>query len=154
MRLLCVLTMLMAVQAVSPAMADIYRWVDADGRVHYSDRPLADNAERVGIQSRPTNPETVAQKSAATQQADAKAAAQASEKQGDQAAAKAVQQDLAKNQAERCKKAQEDYRTAIESHRIYRVGKDGEREYLSSAEIDQARINARKILDDACKPAS
>ncbi|WP_186342907.1 DUF4124 domain-containing protein [Allochromatium palmeri] len=44
----------------SPSNAEIYRWVDADGRVHFSDRPARD-AERVDVRfstSAGSNPTT------------------------------------------------------------------------------------------------
>ncbi|MCG8435415.1 MAG: DUF4124 domain-containing protein [Gammaproteobacteria bacterium] len=40
-----------------PAFAQVYRWVDEDGKVHYSDKPV-ENAERVEM--RVTQPETPA----------------------------------------------------------------------------------------------
>lgn len=39
-----------------PAHADIYKWVDADGRVHYGDRPDGDAATSVNIRPAPTTP--------------------------------------------------------------------------------------------------
>ncbi len=43
--------MLLALLAAAPAVAqDVYRWVDANGTVHYSDKPR-DGAERVQIRS-------------------------------------------------------------------------------------------------------
>ncbi len=134
-----------------PASADIYRWVDAQGRVHYSDKPV-EGAQRVkGVDSRPTDPAAVAERSQAAHDQREKALADAQKKQTDQAAAKAVDKDTATVQADRCKKAQEDYRVAIESQRLYRVGKDGEREYLNDEELSTARINALKARDEACK---
>ena len=37
-----VLGVLVTFPACMPASADVYRWVDADGRVHFGDRPPAD----------------------------------------------------------------------------------------------------------------
>ena len=63
---------------------------------------------------------------------------------------KAVQQDVAKARTDQCKQAQEKYQKSIEARRIFRTGKDGEREYLSDSEIDQMRLNARLELAQAC----
>src|SRR5210317_1699840 len=47
---------------------DIYKWVDADGNVHYEDRPIGAQSERLDIQSRPTDRAAVtAQVQAATE---------------------------------------------------------------------------------------
>lgn len=132
------------------AGADIYRWTDAQGRVHYSDRPAAENAEHVAI-SRPTNPQTVAQRNEATQERLQKTENKEQQQQADQATAKAVQEDVAKTRAEQCEKAKKDYKVTVESQRLYRVGKDGERQYLTDTEIAESRINARKAMDELCK---
>jgi len=42
------------------ASAAVYKWVDAEGRVHYSDRPPSEEAQIVSIISRPTNRERLA----------------------------------------------------------------------------------------------
>jgi len=62
----------------------------------------------------------------------------------------AMQKDLAATHARQCKEAQDKYQKAIEARRVYRMGKDGEREYLSDTEADQMRLNARVEMDRAC----
>ena len=62
----------------------------------------------------------------------------------------AVQKDVAATRAEQCKAAKEKYEKSIEARRLYRLGKDGEREYLSDAEVDEARLAAKQELDTAC----
>ncbi len=47
-----------------------------------------------------------------------------------------------------------DYRKLIEGRRIYREGKDGERQYLSSEELDSARLNAKADVDATCNSAT
>ena len=61
-----------------------------------------------------------------------------------------LQKDLADKRSEQCKKSQETYQKSIEARQIYRLGKTGEREYLSDTEADQARLNARLSMDQAC----
>ena len=43
------------------------------------------------------------------------------------------------------------YTQAIQSRRVYKEGKDGEREYLSDAEADAYRQNARKDVQDSLR---
>lgn len=71
----------------------------------------------------------------------------------DQASRQAVDKDMANRRADDCKQAKEKYEQAITAHRIYKLGKDGEREYLSDAELDQARLNARLQMDRSCSPS-
>jgi hypothetical protein len=136
------------------ASADVYKWVDPQGRVHYSDRPDVDNAERVAVASRRSNPEVIAQRTEAEHEQRSQADAQASQQRREQATTQAVQKDVAKTRETQCKDAKEQYRVAIESQKLYRVGKNGEREYLTSAEIDEARMNARRAMDEICGPSS
>lgn len=136
--------------ATVPASAEIYRWVDAQGHVHYSDRPVPGATRVVGIVTHATNPAAVAERNDSAQQQRQAEQTAAQKEQTDRAAAKTVDKDVAKIQEERCKKAREDYRVATESQRLYRVNKDGERVYLSDQELTEARINARKALDEAC----
>jgi hypothetical protein len=68
----------------------------------------------------------------------------------DAATRQAVDRDVAAKRAEDCKQAREKYQQAITAHRMYKMGKDGEREYLSAAELDQARLSARQQMDRSC----
>lgn len=71
----------------------------------------------------------------------------------DAATQKAVDKDVANKRADDCKQAKEKYEEAITAHRIYKLGKDGERQYLSDAELDQARFNARQQMERSCGPS-
>ena len=67
----------------------------------------------------------------------------------------AVDKDVAATRATQCKQAQDKYQKAIAARRVYRQNAAGEREYLSDAEMEQARVNARLEVDRACgSPAS
>lgn len=145
----------LALMAVSfGASADVYKWVDTQGRVHYSDRPDVQYAERVAVASRRTNPEAVAERDASESEQRAQSNAQAAQQRREQTTAQEVNKDLAKTRETQCKDAKEQYRVSIESQKLYRLGKDGERQYLTSAEIDEARMNARRAMDEICGPSS
>jgi len=136
------------------ASADVYKWVDSQGRVYYSDRPDVDNAERLAVVSRRSDPSVVAQRNVAAREQRQQTDMQTTQQRRDQASARAVSNDVAKTRDEQCKQAKEQYRVAIESQKLYRVGKDGERQYLTSTEIDEARMNARRAMDQVCAPSS
>ncbi len=61
-----------------------------------------------------------------------------------------VQQDVERLRSENCKKAQERYKTYIESQRLFRQTPNGGREYLSEAELAQARVRAKQAVDEFC----
>jgi hypothetical protein len=68
----------------------------------------------------------------------------------DAATRQAVDKDVAAKRADDCKQAREKYQQVITAHRMYKEGKNGEREYLSDTEIDQTRFNARQQMDRSC----
>ncbi len=128
--------------AATVAQADVYRWTDPQGHVQYSDRWVPGSTRIMTTSPHgATNPvpseQTDSQKLAASN-----ASAQ---QQAQQDAEKTVKRDMAANKAEQCKRATEAYQKAIESRRIYKEGKDGERQYISDKEADAYR--ARLLLE-------
>jgi hypothetical protein len=135
------------------ASADAYKWVDPQGRIHYSDRPDVEGAERVAVVSHRSDSAAIAERMNAENTQREQANAQATDAQRQEATTQAVQKDVTKTRETQCKDAKEQYRVSIESQKLYRVGKDGERQYLTSAEIDEARMNARRAMDELCGPS-
>lgn len=149
MRYVSALTALMLLSSATAMAADVYRSVDAQGRITYSDTPTP-GAQLVNVRT--------ARDSAATPTAEASriaaqnaAAAQqlAQTKAAD--AKQAVQADVAQTRADQCKKAQDAYQKVIAARRIYSTDANGERQYLSDADADQMRVTARQQMDDACQ---
>jgi hypothetical protein len=64
---------------------------------------------------------------------------------------KAAAQTTAKDKADRCVKARERYDRYMNSPKLYEQGKDGERRYLSDAELDAARASAKASMDVLCQ---
>ena len=132
---------------VAALAADIYRSVDAQGHVQYSDTP-SPGAQLIRVSAR----------NAAEFAASASANASASKPNDDAAQAQlakdkaqqAVQKDVAETRAEQCKKATETYQRYIQSRRIFKPTDNGDREYLSDADADQLRLNARLDMEAAC----
>jgi uncharacterized protein DUF4124 len=144
---------------LSAAMADVYRSVDAQGHVQYSDTPTP-GAELIHVQGQNVTGGTTAPSStpattpASTTPPPTQTLAKSNNQIQDQinhdAAQRAVQQDVAQTRADQCKKATDDYDQSIQARRIYRSGADGEREYLTDAEADQMRMNLRLAMQNAC----
>ena len=42
----------------------------------------------------------------------------------------------------------------IEGRRLYKTGANGERQYLTSEEIDSERVNAKREVDSICNSPS
>jgi len=142
---------------LSPALADVYRSVDAQGHVQYSDTPSpgAQLVRFTGLNNTMVvssstasngNSGSPTQSSNPTHSAD-----QAKGQLTEEAAARSVQNDVAQSRAGQCKAAQDAYDQSVQARRIYRTGKDGEREYLSDDEADKVRLNNRLEMEAACK---
>jgi len=133
------------------AHADVYRWVDAKGEAHYSDRwvpgseliksnkprPIGNDSSPApaGVKSGPANPNQ-----------------SAASKLQQQAAEQAVKQDVAKTKEAQCKQAKERYQQSIEARRLYKPAKEGDtdRVFMSDQETDAYRIQARNDVTLAC----
>jgi hypothetical protein len=154
------------------AQADVYRRVDEQGRVVYSDRwvpgaVLIRTERRASTTSAATtasNRAAPAANAAAAANAGAgQPAAQSSaplpnetpqQRLEREANERTVQQDMAAEREKQCKEAQQRYQNAIQARRVYRTGPNGEREYLSDAEAAQHRTQALSEMKTACGGAS
>jgi len=133
------------------ALADVYRSVDAQGHVLYSDTPTpgAQLVHTTGAQRyvASTPPPPSVTNSAPAGKDDAVT----HDPKAQRVAAEAVQNDVAQTHADQCKKSQDAYEHAVQARRIYNVGPDGERNYLSDDEADQQRVNLKLQMDELCK---
>jgi len=132
------------------ACAVVYKWVDAQGKLQYGDRPPdgvhAEVVELLGTHS--ATGRTAAAPAKGTDTAPKIAANNSSAKDAD--TQRQVNQDVAESKDKQCTDAQERYKKLIEGRRIYKSGPDGERQYMSSQEIDTERLNAKRDIDTIC----
>src|SRR5271165_6853870 len=142
----------------SLASAVVYKWVDAQGKLQYGDRPPdgvhAEVVELLGTHAaRPASaPAPAASAARATDTAAKTAANNTSPKDTD--IKRAVDQDVEQTKEKQCTDAQERYKKLIEGRRIYKAGPDGERQYMSSQEIDTERLNAKRDIDTICNSST
>jgi hypothetical protein len=141
--------------AASLAQADVWRWKDAQNNWHYSDVPV-EGAQLIKSSVRVPPQQTSFAEPAATSNgapqvdpAAARATATLDRVAAD-ATARQVQSDLVKKRAEQCKEATTRYERSITARRLFREGKNGDRVYLTDAELAQARVDARTDRDTAC----
>ncbi len=135
--------------AASSARAeDIWKWVDPQGHVQYSDRwspgAVLIKGEHVRGSDTSGPSDDSSQLDASNRRID--------EELKREAAQRAVQKDEASARATQCKQAKEHYQQVIQARRIYREDKNGERTYLTDDEADKARVQARLDVQNACGP--
>src|ERR1700722_1991749 len=130
------------------AGAVVYRWVDAQGKILYGDRPPdgvhAEVVELLGTHVVRTTPTKDASSSSS------RTGAKGDSAQDDANTKKAVDSDVQQVKDQQCAAAQEQYKKLIEGRRIYKTGADGERQYLTSEEIDTQRADAKREIDATC----
>lgn len=147
--LYAILTALFLCSATPIMSADMYRWVDSQGRVQYSDQPPADvKAEKVT-----PNPSSGAQGQAGPK----------SYQEQDQEFRKrrVEEQEAAKKQADADREAKVKQRNCAESKsqlsslqsggRFTRANDKGEREFLDEKGIEAAIVEAKKAVEEWCK---
>jgi hypothetical protein len=127
------------------ASAQLYKYVDKDGKTVYSDQPPPGaDSKQLNIQTGTSSP-TVAPKTALERDKEL-------QKGREEAAKKSA--DATKAQAQKdqvCQAAKENFAQYAAGGRMQRTNANGEREFMSDDEIDAAREKAQKQMDDACK---
>ncbi len=132
------------------AQADVYKYTDDKGNTQYTDKPEKLPAQRLSVQSRRTDTVELGRRTQEEQkQTEALNKPAATPQQ--QADQKAASELTAQDKADRCTKARARYDSFMNSQRLYKQNDKGEREYLSDAELDAARQNARQSMDEFCK---
>jgi hypothetical protein len=129
------------------AAGEVYRWKDSSGVWNYSDQPHP-GAELVRGNVAP---------STATPPPAAAAAPAAAALSNDplpvsKEVAQEVRQEAATAKAEQCKKFTADYQKYVQAPRIYKTDASGNKVFMTQAEMDAARLQARAAKDLACAP--
>ena len=133
---------------------DVYKYVDERGQTLYTDKPIPGAVRVASTTPRPpaSAARSYASQQAASNQQLAASNQRLSQAQNDSRVAGNVAKDLAASRLERCKKARSDYNTSINSLRLYKLDKDGNRVYLTDAELAQRRLDAAKAVETICGP--
>jgi hypothetical protein len=142
---------LIAFAATSVVFAgDIYKWTDADGNIHYGDRPgEGSQPERMALVSHPTDPARIqvanaARATARTEAAAAAATAAANEPSPEDLRAQAAER------AQKCATYRQQMLTFATSRRLYREDEAGERVYLDEDQTIAARQRVEDQVVEYC----
>jgi len=142
-----------------PAAAQTYKWTDADGKVHYSDQPPPANIKEQ-ITVKPRKPSAAAPASTDKDAPAAKAKtyveqeAEFKRRQVETAEREAAEKKKADEAAEKkqnCDRARAQLRGLQAGGRVSQTNAQGEREYMSDAQIAQAIENGKKSVASWCK---
>ncbi len=137
--------------AAPSASAELYKYLDKDGKTVYSDQPP------VNIDSKQLNIQSGASTNAAVPAAPKTAVDRDRELQKgrDEVRERAKKSDDVAKQAEAkeqaCAQARSAYQLYADGGRITKYDAKGERVYLGDQEIDAERERSKREMDEACK---
>jgi recombination DNA repair RAD52 pathway protein len=129
---------------------EIYKWTDADGTVHYEDRPTGAATEvRLEMTYRSTDRSAVQKRiksrvDAQTARDEARSAAEIAEQEAAENAAAEQQRK------ERCERSRARLETYTQARRVYRTDENGERVYLDETQRQEARQKAEEQIAEFC----
>ena len=148
-RLLLLVTSLLVLG--SAQASEVFVTKDAQGRPIYTDRPDSLPAQKVRVATQPADSVAAQQQAAEKMKsysAADKARAEAVNKLVDSQQAKELS---ATDRAKRCQESRTRYENMMNARRLYEPGSSpDERRYLDSSEIDAARADAKKLMDEFC----
>jgi regulator of protease activity HflC (stomatin/prohibitin superfamily) len=137
---------LLIAAVANPALADqIYKSVDAQGHVTYSDRPNAAGAQKTDVTVQQADPAEAARLAKERQVLNAEDDQR--KKQTLVADKNKAQQD--KDKQARCQAAKDHY-NSIKDGRLYKRDSEGNRQFMSDSEADAQRETARQVMNTAC----
>jgi hypothetical protein len=150
------LTIVSMLALATAAQAGVTRWVDADGKVHYSDQPpptTAKSQKILDLKNSPALPKAApdskgGEKSLAEKDLESrKRRVQAEET----AAKQAKDQEEAKSRKANCEQARNQLQALQEGQRISKFNEKGERVFLEDSDRALAIEEAKKVADSWCK---
>lgn len=150
------LTIFSMLALATAAQAGVSRWVDAEGKVHYSDQPppaTAKSQKTLDLKAGPALPKSAPDsKGAEKSLAEKNLESRKRRVQAEEAAAKqAKDQEEAKNRKANCEHATNQLRAMQEGQRISKFDEKGERVFLEDKDRASAIEEAKKSADSWCK---
>ena len=128
------------------AGAELYKYVDKNGRTVYSDQPPA------GIDAKTVKDAAVSSaappKTAVEKDKDLEKGRKEAREKADKAEKSAA---VARAQEERCTQAKQNVQAFQEGGRMYKYNDKGEREFMGEEEIAAGLAKAQRDMDEACK---
>jgi len=151
MKLKFLLTLLLTGLAFAAHAEQINKWVDAEGKVHYSNQPPPDSAKSkvLNIKNQPLSGE---EKSTIPSTADKEM--EFRKRRAAEAEAKAKQEKTAteaRQKEQNCNNARNNLHSLQEGGRIVQYNAAGEREIMDEAAHQQAIAEAQNSVDAWCK---
>jgi len=130
--------------------AEIYRWTDKNGKVHFSDKPVSDKAKTVDINVKPSSPIPEKSRNERKQRSEDFMRAREEERA---AKNKSIEEKkkLKKQRKKDCIEAKKEYKRTIEAGAVYIRDDEGDRVYLEPVERKKAEAEVKARVERLCK---
>ncbi|MDX1367010.1 DUF4124 domain-containing protein [Pseudomonas sp.] len=126
------------------AAAEIYRWVDANGQIHFGQRPAALGAEQVEVRPQ------VIERDEATRERQERTTRFYEARRAEQAQASVVSAERQAQRAKECGELRSRLAQIPEGRRYFHSEANGERTYYSDEQLDAARRQLRDQVSERC----
>ncbi|HEX5276432.1 MAG TPA: DUF4124 domain-containing protein [Fluviicoccus sp.] len=132
----------------TPAHAEIYQWKDAEGKVHFTDKPPANQkAQTLDIRTAPSAAQASPPPEESAVSRQRKLLQTIDEEKALKAEQQQKQQEARQKQDKNCAMLREQQRLYNEGGRFYNLDKNGERQYHTDDEIDRQHAAVNKALE-------
>ena len=128
----------------SLALAEVYRWTDANGRVHFGETP---QAGAVQVEVKPQ----VIQRDAATAEREVRTERFFAARREEQQQADAISRQAQAKQAQDCQRLRDSQAQLGQGGTFYKDDGKGGRSYYSDEEIDAARRRLSAQVAERCR---
>lgn len=126
------------------ACAEIYRWTDAQGRVHFSEKPGGAGAEQVEVRPQ------VVERDDATRAREQRTQQYFDARREERAQAESRAASARAERGAECGKLREQLRQIGRDGRYFTTDANGERNYASAEEVDAARSRLSSQIAAKC----
>ncbi|HEY9199684.1 MAG TPA: DUF4124 domain-containing protein [Gammaproteobacteria bacterium] len=131
------------------ASAEVYKWTDAEGRVHFGDRPPQGQSETVQMPGPSADSPAATPEERLEKQRRLLNAFEEERRQKRDAQAQARQEKAERQR--NCAEARDHLHNQETASAIYRLGPDGQRVYLDDAQREQTLARARAAVEEWCR---
>ena len=126
------------------ACAEIYRWTDAQGRVHFSEKPGAAGAEQVEVKPQ------VVERDQATREREERSQKYFDARRDEQAQAEMRAASARAERSKECGELRRQLQQIERNGRYFTTDASGERSYISDEELDAARSRLSSRIATRC----
>jgi len=137
---------LIFVVLLAPALAsaEIYRWTDAQGRVHFGERPGGSGAEQVEVKPQ------VVERDEATREREQRTQQYFDARREEKALADTRASEARAERSKECQKLRSNLEGIQRDQRYFVIDKNGNKNYVEAGEIEAARSRLSSRIAERC----